>query len=167
MEKIQECAHLYWRTVSSSISGSKPRKSPNFSVYLTDRPTKEVVRDFVLNDADLEKEQYTITDAEGQLLGRIYLNGIQPQSWIPWRSAASISAIPLLRGKGYGRQAPSGFSTEPSKEDTPFTGSIWTTTRATNPPAASTSPWGFSMRAVPAAPARRWDNITTCMSWQS
>lgn len=65
---------------------------------------EEVVREFVLNDADPEKEQYTITDLDGKLLGRIYLGSIS-------RKLDSLEVFriyignPSERGKGYGRQA--------------------------------------------------------------
>lgn len=65
---------------------------------------EDVVKDFVLIDADPEKEQYTITDQEGSPIGRIYLNEIS-------RKLDSLQVYriyigdPALRNKGYGRQA--------------------------------------------------------------
>ena len=64
----------------------------------------QVVREFVLNDADPEKEQYTILKGDGALLGRIYLSGIS-------RRLDSLEVYriyigdPRERNKGYGRQA--------------------------------------------------------------
>lgn len=64
----------------------------------------EVVRDFILNEADPEKEQYTIVDEDGRLLGRIYLGSIS-------RRLDSLEVYriyigdPAERNKGYGRQA--------------------------------------------------------------
>ena len=65
---------------------------------------EEVVRDFVLNDADPEKEQYTITDENGSPVGRIYLSAIS-------RKLDSLEVYriyigdPSQRNKGFGRQA--------------------------------------------------------------
>jgi len=64
----------------------------------------EVVTEFVLNQADPEKEQYTIVREDGKLLGRIYLGSIN-------RNLDSLEIFRIYigdtaeRGKGYGRQA--------------------------------------------------------------
>lgn len=64
----------------------------------------QIVKDFILIDEDPEKEQYTITDEEGNMLGRIYLAGIS-------RRLDSLEVYrlyigdPAERNKGYGRQA--------------------------------------------------------------
>ena len=116
MEKIQvrpsvlaDCQQFYQWEQTPEVT--KFFSIPDGQTY------EEVVRDFVLNDADLEKEQYTITDAEGQLLGRIYLNGIS-------RKLDSLEVYriyigdPALRGKGYGRQALQWVLDRAFKEDT-------------------------------------------------
>lgn len=78
---------------------------------------EEVIREFVLNEADPEKEQYTITDQSGNPIGRIYLNGIS-------RKLDSLEVYriyigdPALRGKGYGRQALKWVLDRAFKEDT-------------------------------------------------
>ena len=102
MEKIQvrpsvlaDCQQFYQWEQTPEVT--KFFSIPDGQTY------EEVVRDFVLNDADLEKEQYTITDAEGQLLGRIYRIYI---------------GDPALRGKGYGRQALQWVLDRAFKEDT-------------------------------------------------
>ncbi len=77
----------------------------------------EVVKGFVLNDADPEKEQYTITDEDGKLLGRIYLNGIS-------RRLDSLEVYriyigdPEERNKGYGREGLKWVLDRAFKEDT-------------------------------------------------
>lgn len=64
----------------------------------------EVVTEFVLNDADPEKEQYTIVGEDGRLLGRIYLGSIS-------RRLDSLEVYRIYigevseRNKGFGRQA--------------------------------------------------------------
>ena len=116
MEKIQvrpsvlaDCQQFYQWEQTPEVT--KFFSIPDGQTY------EEVVRDFVLNDAELEKEQYTITDAEGQLLGRIYLNGIS-------RKLDSLEVYriyigdPTLRGKGYGRQALQWVLDRAFKEDT-------------------------------------------------
>lgn len=77
----------------------------------------EVVKEFVLNDADPEKEQYTITDLNDIPIGRIYLNGIS-------RRLDSLEVYriyigdPSQRNKGFGRQALKWVLDRAFKEDT-------------------------------------------------
>ena len=64
---------------------------------------EEVVRDFVLIDADPDKEQYTITREDGTLLGRIYLNLDRKLDALEiYRIYIGDTAE---RGKGYGKAA--------------------------------------------------------------
>lgn len=78
---------------------------------------EDVVREFILNDADSEKEQYTILDEKDQPIGRIYLGSIS-------RKLDSLEVYriyigdPALRGKGYGRQALQWVLDRAFKEDT-------------------------------------------------
>lgn len=93
-----------------------PEVTKFFSIH-DGQTYEEVVKEFVLNDADPEKEQYTITDEEGRLLGRIYLNGIS-------RRLDSLEVYriyigdPAERNKGYGRAALEWVLDRAFKEDT-------------------------------------------------
>ncbi|MGF6376912.1 RimJ/RimL family protein N-acetyltransferase [Clostridiales Family XIII bacterium PM5-7] len=93
---LEDCKQFYqWEAT--------PQVTTFFSIA-DDQRYEDVVREFVLADDDPEKEQYTITDEDGQLLGRIYLNAIN-------RKLDSLEIFRIYigdtanRGKGYGRQA--------------------------------------------------------------
>lgn len=77
----------------------------------------DVVREFVLNDADPEKEQYTICGEDGRLLGRIYLGSISRRL-----DSLEIYRIyignPADRNKGLGRQAMKWILDRAFREDT-------------------------------------------------
>jgi Acetyltransferases, including N-acetylases of ribosomal proteins len=80
-----------------------PEVTKFFSIC-DDQSYDQVVKEFILNDADPEKEQYTILGEDGRMLGRIYLAGIS-------RRLDSLEVYriyignPEERSKGFGRQA--------------------------------------------------------------
>lgn len=78
---------------------------------------EDVVKEFVLNSADPSKEQYTVTDLHGKLLGRICLNAINRRldSLEIYRIYIGLASE---RNKGYGREALKWILDRAFKEDT-------------------------------------------------
>lgn len=82
----------------------KTKQVSQFFSIADDVSEEDIVREFVLNDVDDEKEQYTILGSDGRMLGRIYLAGLSRKL-----DSLEIYRIyigdPKERDKGFGRQA--------------------------------------------------------------